>query len=140
MFVDVMKGLLQLDPSERMTPCQAQEHPFITTSHLTGFHSSSSYAKSCFKIMSIAKIRTQPAPQQSPPGLPSRYVRTFVLLLLREAVWTTFPTRVNRRVASKRRRGSAVLVPIHSGLQMLEISTADFISWLLPLLRGESRE
>ncbi|KAM9844002.1 dynein axonemal heavy chain 3-like [Aulostomus maculatus] len=67
MFVDMMKGLLQLDPSQRMTPCQAQEHPFITMSHLMGVHSSSSYAKSCFKIMSIAKIRTQPAPQQLPP-------------------------------------------------------------------------
>ncbi|KAF7649640.1 hypothetical protein LDENG_00138230 [Lucifuga dentata] len=33
-FVDLLKGLLTLDPAKRITPTQALQHPFITTSDL----------------------------------------------------------------------------------------------------------
>ncbi|CAJ1070379.1 homeodomain-interacting protein kinase 2-like [Xyrichtys novacula] len=35
-FLDMLKGMLQLDAAERLTPCQVLEHPFITMSDLTG--------------------------------------------------------------------------------------------------------
>ena len=33
-FMDLLKGMLHLDPEERITPEQVLEHPFITMSHL----------------------------------------------------------------------------------------------------------
>ncbi|XP_077451066.1 homeodomain-interacting protein kinase 3-like [Stigmatopora argus] len=52
-FVELLKGMLQLDASQRMTPRQVLEHDFCSMSHLEPLHDTSSHVQSCFHIMSV---------------------------------------------------------------------------------------
>lgn len=40
-FLDLLKGMLHLNPSIRITPHQVLEHPFITMCHLKNLYSTS---------------------------------------------------------------------------------------------------
>ncbi|KAM7395357.1 hypothetical protein PAMA_006899 [Pampus argenteus] len=51
-FVDLLTKMLKMDMSERITPSQILQHPFITMGHLEGF-SNSPHVKSCSDLMSI---------------------------------------------------------------------------------------
>ncbi|XP_063291547.1 homeodomain-interacting protein kinase 2-like [Pelobates fuscus] len=51
-FIDLLKKMLCIDASKRITPTEILSHPFITMSHLQGFKHSS-HAKSCFEAMHI---------------------------------------------------------------------------------------
>ncbi|CAH2318798.1 Homeodomain-interacting kinase 2 [Pelobates cultripes] len=51
-FIDLLKKMLCIDASKRITPTEILSHPFITMSHLQGF-THSSHAKSCFEAMNI---------------------------------------------------------------------------------------
>lgn len=42
MFVDMLKGMLELDATKRITPRQALEHPFISMSHMVRMYPLSS--------------------------------------------------------------------------------------------------
>ncbi|CAJ1083803.1 homeodomain-interacting protein kinase 1-like isoform X1 [Xyrichtys novacula] len=59
-FLDMLKGLLQLDAAKRLTPRQVLEHPFITMSHLTSRFPYPSYFTSSLETMA------QPSQQNSP--------------------------------------------------------------------------
>ncbi|XP_061880158.1 homeodomain-interacting protein kinase 1-like [Entelurus aequoreus] len=57
-FVELLKGLLQLDASQRLTPRQVLEHDFSSMSHLDPLHGTSSHVQSCFHIMSFCSNKT----------------------------------------------------------------------------------
>ncbi|CAJ1071868.1 homeodomain-interacting protein kinase 1-like isoform X1 [Xyrichtys novacula] len=50
-FLDLLKGMLQLDAANRLTPRQVLEHPFITMSHLTRRFPYTSYVFSSLETM-----------------------------------------------------------------------------------------
>ncbi|XP_061542134.1 homeodomain-interacting protein kinase 2-like [Phycodurus eques] len=52
MFVDMLKGMLRLNASQRLTPRHVLAHQFVTMSHLKPHHDVSLYAKSCYELMS----------------------------------------------------------------------------------------
>ncbi|XP_019742965.1 homeodomain-interacting protein kinase 2-like [Hippocampus comes] len=58
MFVDVLKGMLHLNASQRLTPRQVLAHPFVTMSHLKLHRDVSQHAKSCYELMSHCKKET----------------------------------------------------------------------------------
>ncbi|XP_051246011.1 homeodomain-interacting protein kinase 1-like [Dicentrarchus labrax] len=51
MFVNMVKGMLQLDATERITPRQVLEHQFTTMCHMVSMYPLSSHVRSCFEIM-----------------------------------------------------------------------------------------
>ncbi|XP_061733938.1 homeodomain-interacting protein kinase 1-like isoform X1 [Nerophis ophidion] len=57
-FVELLKGLLELDASQRLTPRQVLEHDFSSMSHLEPLHGTSSHVQSCFHIMSFCSNKT----------------------------------------------------------------------------------
>ncbi|CAJ1048707.1 homeodomain-interacting protein kinase 1-like isoform X1 [Xyrichtys novacula] len=59
-FVDMLKGMLQLDAANRLTPCQVLEHSFITMSHLISRIPYTSYV--------ISSLETMAASRNSSPG------------------------------------------------------------------------
>ncbi|KAM9833514.1 uncharacterized protein ACBT44_006613 [Syngnathus typhle] len=58
MFVDVLKGMLHLNASQRLTPCQVLAHQFVTMSHLKPHRDASQEVKSCYELMSYCKRET----------------------------------------------------------------------------------
>ncbi|TKS82885.1 Homeodomain-interacting protein kinase 1 [Collichthys lucidus] len=66
MFVDMIKGMLQLDPAERITPSQVLEHRFISLSHIAHLESMSPYVRSSFKYMASHRIQQLPPPAAEP--------------------------------------------------------------------------
>ncbi|XP_047198321.1 filaggrin-like [Hippoglossus stenolepis] len=59
MFVDMLKGMLQLDPNTRATPCQVLEHKFISMLHFARMDQQSSYICSCFQMMEVCQKEIQ---------------------------------------------------------------------------------
>ncbi|XP_077420597.1 homeodomain-interacting protein kinase 3-like [Vanacampus margaritifer] len=57
-FVEMLKGMLQLDAGQRLTPRQVLEHDFSTMSHLEPHHDTSSHVQSCYHIMSVCSNKT----------------------------------------------------------------------------------
>ncbi|XP_042246975.1 homeodomain-interacting protein kinase 2-like isoform X1 [Thunnus maccoyii] len=53
-FVDLLTRLLKVDMSERITPSQILQHPFITMTHLEGFNNSL-HVQSCSDLMSVCQ-------------------------------------------------------------------------------------
>ncbi|KAI3360748.1 hypothetical protein L3Q82_012984 [Scortum barcoo] len=53
-FVDLLKKMLHLDVSKRITPSQLlEDHPFITMSDVADSYPNSFYVKSCFGLMEV---------------------------------------------------------------------------------------
>ncbi|XP_061621659.1 homeodomain-interacting protein kinase 1-like isoform X1 [Phyllopteryx taeniolatus] len=52
-FVELLKGMLQLDAAQRLTPRQVLEYDFSSMCHLEPLHDTSSHVQSCFHIMSV---------------------------------------------------------------------------------------
>ncbi|XP_061833329.2 homeodomain-interacting protein kinase 2-like isoform X1 [Nerophis lumbriciformis] len=61
MFVDMLKGMLHLEASKRMTPSQGLAHQFISMSHLKPHRDISTYTKSCYEIMAQCEKDTSHA-------------------------------------------------------------------------------
>uniref|UniRef100_A0A3P8UJQ7 Protein kinase domain-containing protein n=1 Tax=Cynoglossus semilaevis TaxID=244447 RepID=A0A3P8UJQ7_CYNSE len=57
-FINLLKGMLHLDPSERLTPSQVVEHQFITMQHLHSMIPLSFEVRSNFHLMDQFKKRT----------------------------------------------------------------------------------
>ncbi|KAL7405878.1 hypothetical protein ABVT39_009117 [Epinephelus coioides] len=55
-FVDLLKKMLTVDSSERITPSQILQHPFITMSHLVGTFDNSPYVKSSVELMKHCNV------------------------------------------------------------------------------------
>lgn len=51
-FVDMLKGMLHLEATKRITPQAALEHPFISMQHIAGLYHHSNHVKLSFHIMS----------------------------------------------------------------------------------------
>ncbi|XP_077434528.1 homeodomain-interacting protein kinase 1-like [Vanacampus margaritifer] len=58
MFVDLLKGMLHLNASQRPTPRQVLAHQFVTMSHLKPHRDLSLQAKSCYELMSHCEKET----------------------------------------------------------------------------------
>ncbi|XP_071356048.1 homeodomain-interacting protein kinase 2-like [Trachinotus anak] len=58
MFVDMLKGMLQLDAASRITPRQVLEHQFISMRHILSMYPLSYHVKSCFKRMEVCQNNT----------------------------------------------------------------------------------
>ncbi|XP_044027491.1 homeodomain-interacting protein kinase 1-like isoform X2 [Siniperca chuatsi] len=58
MFVDMLKGMLQLDATKRITPSQVLEHQFTSMCHMISMYPLSSHVRSCFEIMDICQSQT----------------------------------------------------------------------------------
>ncbi|XP_061670567.1 homeodomain-interacting protein kinase 1-like isoform X2 [Syngnathoides biaculeatus] len=58
-FVELLKGMLELDATQRLTPRQVLEHDFSSMSHLEPLHDTSSHVQSCFHIMSVCSNKEQ---------------------------------------------------------------------------------
>ncbi|XP_030581851.1 homeodomain-interacting protein kinase 2-like [Archocentrus centrarchus] len=58
MFIEMIKGLLQLDAETRITPEQVLDHPFAKMSHMVSFYHLSSYVQSCYQHTKICKKST----------------------------------------------------------------------------------
>ncbi|CAJ1048561.1 homeodomain-interacting protein kinase 1-like isoform X2 [Xyrichtys novacula] len=72
-FLDMLKGVLQLDAARRLTPRQVLEHPFITMSHLTSKFPYPSYFTSSLETMAAFTNNSENAgasSQPSPTGKP----------------------------------------------------------------------
>nr|XP_019942967.1 PREDICTED: homeodomain-interacting protein kinase 1-like isoform X1 [Paralichthys olivaceus] len=50
-FVDMLKGMLHLDATKRMTPNQVLEHQFTCMTHLVNRNSQSGYVRACYSVM-----------------------------------------------------------------------------------------
>ncbi|XP_044055454.1 homeodomain-interacting protein kinase 3-like isoform X2 [Siniperca chuatsi] len=54
-FINLLTKTLKMDASERITPSQILQHPFITMSHLVGTFKNSSHVKLCVELMSVCQ-------------------------------------------------------------------------------------
>ncbi|XP_069393733.1 homeodomain-interacting protein kinase 3-like isoform X1 [Paralichthys olivaceus] len=59
MFVDMLKGMLQLDPKRRITPLQVLEHKFINMRHIASTAHQGNYFRCCFQMMDACKKKIQ---------------------------------------------------------------------------------
>ncbi|XP_061902518.1 homeodomain-interacting protein kinase 2-like [Entelurus aequoreus] len=57
MFVDMLKGMFQLDASQRMTPLQVLDHHFISMSHLWPHFAASPHVRFCYGIMAACESK-----------------------------------------------------------------------------------
>ncbi|CAJ1064327.1 homeodomain-interacting protein kinase 1-like isoform X2 [Xyrichtys novacula] len=76
-FLDLLKGMLQLDAANRLTPRQVLEHPFITMSHLTRRFPYWSYVFSSLETMAAFRnsspgSNSENAGGSSQPSPPSK--------------------------------------------------------------------
>ncbi|XP_035474255.1 homeodomain-interacting protein kinase 1-like isoform X1 [Scophthalmus maximus] len=75
MFVDMLKGMLKLDASKRITPRQVLQHRFTSMHHIINMYHHSHYVVSCCKVMDICQKKAPLAhsgktvcgSQQQPP-------------------------------------------------------------------------
>lgn len=70
-FVDMLKGMLHLEASKRLTPRQVLEHQFISMSHIKSYSTSSLYVKACFDKMVVCHKR--PPDRKSVPATSGSY-------------------------------------------------------------------
>ncbi|XP_058471765.1 uncharacterized protein LOC131445016 [Solea solea] len=56
-FVDMLKGMLQLDAVKRMTPGEVLDHDFLSMHHIASMYHHSNHVRSCFHIMDICKTK-----------------------------------------------------------------------------------
>ncbi|XP_039474448.1 homeodomain-interacting protein kinase 1-like isoform X2 [Oreochromis aureus] len=57
-FIELLKGMLQLDPEKRMTPSQVLQHDFTTLRHILRLYPYSFHVNSCFQKISICQTIT----------------------------------------------------------------------------------
>ncbi|XP_029704056.1 uncharacterized protein [Takifugu rubripes] len=58
MFVDMLKLMLHIDATQRVTSHRLLEHQFITMSHIMPFYNLSPYSRSCHEIMMVSQIHS----------------------------------------------------------------------------------
>ncbi|KAL7383886.1 hypothetical protein ABVT39_020006 [Epinephelus coioides] len=65
-FVDMLKRMLHLDASERITPHQVLKHHFISMCHIINMKANSAHVQSCLQMMAVCQKKTRAS---SPPSL-----------------------------------------------------------------------
>ncbi|XP_047190218.1 homeodomain-interacting protein kinase 2-like isoform X2 [Scophthalmus maximus] len=63
MFMDMLKGMLPLDPAKRMTPHQVLEHHFTIMYHFIHLYPCSCYVSSAFHMMDVCRKQDSTFPQ-----------------------------------------------------------------------------
>ncbi|XP_066551103.1 homeodomain-interacting protein kinase 2-like [Amia ocellicauda] len=83
-FIDLLKRMLSMDPEDRITPVQVQNHPFVTMTHLFEFLPST-HVMSCAQDMEVCYSRVDTSTATS----------TTYNCQLHAAPSTTFNSQVN---------------------------------------------
>ncbi|XP_066553085.1 homeodomain-interacting protein kinase 2 [Amia ocellicauda] len=65
-FISLLKRMLKMDPDDRITPIQVQNHPFVTLTHVFEFLPST-YVMSCAQDMEVcySRVNTNAAPSMT---------------------------------------------------------------------------
>ncbi|XP_035460434.2 homeodomain-interacting protein kinase 1-like [Scophthalmus maximus] len=76
MFVDMLKGMLQLDPARRITPHQVLEHHFTSMHHFINLYPGSSYVSSASHMMDVSWNKSPPSHSGKAACKPQRKSRS----------------------------------------------------------------